>query len=232
MRKIDPNGIWADFKAQLDEQRQYYSDSWLILTTSEQQRIASENYALAIGVMLEGFINDLIFAYANRDCAKVMTHLENSVQECLRLNSKAEAAYQRFGDFKRKNHLSRDELRTILDPEGRNTSFPDYAAIQSRVDQWLADEHRQPFLSLNAKQKAVLNAVIAIRNNLAHRSKSSLDRLNNTLRAGPLHGSGLQINVKSVQRVGIYLKACPTGNETRADIIGDMLAEAAEKLIV
>ena len=54
MRKIDPEGVWEDFEDQLDEQSQYYTSSWNTLTGAADRKIATENYALTIGVMFEG----------------------------------------------------------------------------------------------------------------------------------------------------------------------------------
>ncbi|WP_341711532.1 hypothetical protein [Erythrobacter sp.] len=233
MRKISPDGVWQDFESQLDEQSDHYNASWETFEDAIHRKIATENYALAIGVMFEGFVNDLIFAYANRDCSRVMRHLEDSLKESFRGNSKVEKAYNKFGEFKARDHLTKDELKDILDSEGRNTSFPTFAAIEDRASQWLADEHRNKFSNLNAQRKAIIDAVIAVRNNLAHRSKSSLDRLNDALQAGPLHGTGLQRNVNRIQQAGHYLKSRPNnGAETRADILGERLKDAAHQLVL
>ncbi len=233
MRKIDPQGVLDDFKNQLSDQADYYSASWQALDDADHRKIATESYAIAIGVMFEGFVNDLIFAYANRDCSRVMLHLEESVRASVRDNKKAERAYSKFCDFRVRKHLSRDELRSILDPEGRNTSFPQFSAIEDRARQWLADIHRDKFLHLSAQRRAVIDAVIAVRNILAHRSQSSLDRLNEAMAAGALHGTGLQRNVNRIQQAGHYLKSRPgAGEETRADVLGRLLEDAAEHLVV
>lgn len=233
MRKIDPEGVWKDFEEQLDEQSQYYQSSWKTLTGAADRKIATENYTLTIGVMFEGYINDLIFAYANRNCSRVMQHLEDSVRTTLSTTPKAEAAFNKFADFKRRDHLTKTELKEILDPEGRNTSFPNFTAIEDRAQQWLADHHRDKFTGLTAQQKAVVNAVIATRNNLAHRSKGSLDRLNTAFGAGALYPTGLQRNVNRIQHAGHYLKAKhpPNGTDTRATILGRLLKDAAENLV-
>lgn len=118
MRKINPEGVWEDFASQLDEQSRYYEHSWSVLNKASDRKIASENYALTIGVMFEGYINDLVFAYANRDCTQVMQHLENSVRACLDATPKAQTAFDKFGEFKHRAHLSKSELREILDPDG------------------------------------------------------------------------------------------------------------------
>jgi hypothetical protein len=233
MRKIDPEGVWEDFEDQLDEQSQYYRSSWSTLTGAADRKIATENYALTIGVMFEGYINDLIFAYANRDCSRVMQHLENSVRETLAAIPKAEAAFNKFADFKHRDHLTKSELKAILDPEGRNTSFPNFVAIEDRAQQWLADHHRNRFTGLNAQQKALINAVIATRNSLAHRSKGSLDRLNEAFSTGALYPTGLQRNVNRIQQAGHYLKAKhpPNSPDTRATIMGRLLKDAAESIV-
>ncbi len=232
MRKASPQGVWEDFRDQLDEQGHYYESSWNALPAAKERRIATENYALTIGVMFEGFVNDFIFAYANRDCSRVMQHLEDSVRGCLGSTPKALAAFEKFADFKHRKHLKKDELKEILDPNGRNTSFPNFAAIEDRARKWLSDAHRDIFVNLTGQEKKIVDVTIAIRNNLAHRSKGSLDRLNKELCAGPLNGTYLQRNVNLVQQAGHFLKSKsrPNGNENRATILGHHLRTVAEKL--
>jgi hypothetical protein len=231
MRKISPEGVWNDFASQLDQQDEYFQKSWNTLTGADERKIAAENYVLTTGVMFEGYINDLIFAYANRDCSKAMQHLENSLHSCLKSAPKAEAAFNKFGDFRHRDHLTKSELKEILDPEGRNTSFPDFNAIEERAQQWLAGAHAQRFTNLNAQHRAIINAAIAARNNLAHRSKSSLDRLNIAFDAGALSPTGLKRNVNSIQQAGHYLKSRPNNGNSRATILVRLLRDAAEALV-
>lgn len=230
MRKINLAGVLSDFQDQLKEQSEFYNETWDVFSDPAHRKIASENYALAIGVMFEGFVNDLILAYANRDCSKVMEHLKKILAECLKNNSKAKATFEQFGEIRDPKHLTVDKLRAILDAEGRNTSFSDYDAIKKRATQWLAARHRQGFEALNHQDRAIVNVVIAVRNNLAHRSKKSLDRLNEVLLAGPLHDTGLQRNMNRVKQTGNYLKAISTAGETRADVIGRRLGDVARQL--
>lgn len=230
MRKIDPEGVWSDFSAQLDEQALFYNRSWDALTASQDRKIATENYTLTLGVLFEGFANDLIFAYANRDCTRVMQHLETSVRETLQSNHKAAAAFDSFAEFKAQRHLTRDELKTVLDPSGRNTSFPTYAAIEDRAQQWLIAAHVERFTRLTAQQKAVIDLTIVFRNNLAHRSKSSLDRLNDILELGALHPTGLRRSVNRVQQAGHYLKSQMNGG-TRATVLAGLLRAAAHEIV-
>lgn len=64
MRKIDPEGVWNDFEKQLAEQALFYNRCRNALTDAQDRKIATENYTLTLGVLFEGFTNDLIFAYA------------------------------------------------------------------------------------------------------------------------------------------------------------------------
>lgn len=231
MRKIDPDGIWVDFAAQLDEQAGFYDRSIQALPAVTDRKLATENYILTLGVLFEGYVNDLIFAYANRDCTKVMQHLEASVRDTLQPNSKASAAFVMFGEFKHRQHLKKDELRTILDPMGRNISFPTYSAVEDRAQQWLVPAHLLRFNRLTAQQKAVIDLTIAFRNNLAHRSKSSLDRLNDALDLGALHPTGLRRGVNRIQQAGNYLKSRVNGN-ARATLLAGLLRSSAQGIVV
>lgn len=232
MRKIDPEGVWRDFESQLSEQSRYYQHSWNKLTDASDRKIATENYALTIGVMFEGYVNDLILAYANRDCSQVIQHLENSVQECLATTPKAKRAFEKLGEFRHKPHLTKTDLKEILDPDGRNTSFPNYSAIEERARQWLVEQNRSRFENLTPQQRAVIDATIAVRNNLAHRSKGSLDRLNEAFNAGALHPTGFKRNVNRIQQAGHYLKAQPPNQgEARVTILGNLLRDASVALV-
>ncbi len=230
MRKIDPEGVWTDFAEQIDEQGTFYERSWEALTDASDRKLATENYVLTLGVLFEGFVNDLIFAYANRDCSRVMQHLESSVRETLQSNQKAAAAFDSFAEFKHRRHLTKDELKAILDPSGRNTSFPNHIAIEERAQQWLVAAHVERFSRLTAQQKSVIDLTIAFRNNLAHRSKSSLDRLNDVLAQGALHPTGLRRGVNRVQQAGNYLKTRMNGG-TRATILADLLRTSANEIV-
>ena len=230
MRKTDLAGVLSDFEDQLKQQSDFYDETWGVFPDAAHRKIASENYALAIGVMFEGFVNDLIIAYANRECSKVMEHLRNSLEECLRNNAKAKATFEQFGEIRDPKHLTVEKLRAILDSEGRNTSFHNYDAIEKRATQWLAAPHKQRFTMLDHQDRAIVNVLIAVRNNLAHRSKKSLDRLNEVLLAGPLHNTGLQRNRNRVRQAGHYLKANSSAGETRADLIGRQLGNIARQL--
>ncbi len=230
MRKIDPEGVWSDFEDQLGEQARFYTRSLDALTSAQDRKIATENYTLTLGVLFEGFVNDLIFAYANRDCTRVMQHLETSVRKTLESNRKAAAAFDGFAEFKSQRHLTKKELKAILDPAERNTSFPNYASIEDRANQWLIAEHARRFTGLTAQQRAIIDLTIAFRNNLAHRSKSSLDQLNDILKLGPLYPTGLCRSVNRVQQAGHYLKSQMNGG-TRASVLAVLLREAAHELV-
>ena len=231
MRKTDPAGVLESFEEQLEEQSEFYDEVWDAFSDQTHRKMAAENYAIAIGVMFEGFINDLILAYANRDCSRLMQHLRNSVDEALKPSRKAVATFRLFGEIRPRRNLNMDELRTLLDPEGRNTSFPNYDAIEVRAKQWLVPQHFNLFQQVSAQDRAIVDLVIAVRNNIAHRSKSSLDRLNATVAAGSLHGTGLERQGNGVQQVGVYLKTAAGVNETRADILGRRLGNVATSLI-
>jgi len=104
-------------------------------------------------------------------------------------------------------------------------------AVADGVQQWLAAAHAQRFTNFNAQHRAVINAAIAARDNLAHRSKSSLDWLNNAFDAGALYPTGLKRNVNSIQQAGHYLKSKPNNADPRATILGRLLRDAAEALV-
>ena len=64
-------------------------------------------------------------------------------------------------------------------------------------------------VGLTAPRKAIINALIAVRNQIAHRSERSLEAMKEALAKGALRNTGLQRGVNAVGRVGAFLKAQP-----------------------
>lgn len=230
MRKINPQAVWQDFEIQLTEQLDFFRRSFQALTSAQDRSISSENFALSTGVMFEGYVNDVIMAYVNKDCTQLLDHLTLSIERQLP-DGKARRGFSELGSLGQRKHLNKAQLQSILDPDGRNTSFPSYDAIHARARQWLVQEHLSKFDALDARDKAVVNLAIAVRNNVAHRSKSSLDTLNGAVAVGALYQTGLLRSAYKVGRVGVYLKAVEKG-ETRAVLLAKRLQAASSKLVL
>ena len=84
-------------------------------------------------------------------------------------------------------------------------------------------------VGLTAPRKAIINALIAVRNQIAHRSERSLEAMKEALAKGALRNTGLQRGVNAVRHVGAFLKAQPVGQaSTRIEIfLAEILAIAA-----
>jgi hypothetical protein len=231
MRKIDPDGVLDDFKAQIQEQKEFYEWVQTKRTGNAFRRLAAENYALTLGVMFEGFINDLLVACVNIDASKFADHLKNSMAEKIRDNPKLRVAFDDYCDFSIPAHISKQNLLRLLDPEGRNTSFPNYSSMLDKAKSLLKDIHFDKFNMLEAKRRAVIDLTISLRNNLAHRSRSSFDLLNTTLALPALHPTGLKRGNNRVNDVGKYLQTRVANGNTRISVLSAELVFAAEGLV-
>ena len=179
---------------------------------------------LAAAVTWEGFVSDMFVAYINRDATRFKQHLQTSFAEHIKTADKPKLVFDKFGGITFPKHFKKADVPELADSVGNNITFPNFAELEKRAGTWLVDAHAAKFSGLTAQQKAVVNSVIALRNHIAHRSKRSLDAMNEVLANGALHPTGIKRLDNSVSNVGAWLKARPVGNaETRFAIIMSIL---------
>jgi hypothetical protein len=101
--------------------------------------------------------------------------------------------------------------RRLFGTEVSNRSWRNAADLKEQVGRYLAHEPaRKAMRELGAREDALLDATIAIRNVLAHRSPQSEDRLSAVLASGDLDGS-LQVRKITGAGVGRYLRRVTAG---------------------
>ena len=101
--------------------------------------------------------------------------------------------------------------KSVNDSLGNNITFPNFDQLEERANTWLVQAHAASFTGLSAQQKAVINALISLRNHIAQRSQRSLDAMNDALAAGALHPTGIRRLNNRFHNVGAWLKAMPVG---------------------
>ena len=216
MRKISPQGIIDDFTSQLGDLKTFYIDGISGLSKDADKSRLAEYSLLAAAVAWEGFISDLFIAYINLDSTRFKEHLKSSLDEHLKEHSKANTVYSKYGKLEFPMHLTKADVQALANSSGNNITFSSYLMLQERANIWLAAQHADKFSRLTEPQKAVVNAVIALRNHVAHRSKRSLDAMNEALAKGALHTTGIKRQDSNFHKVGAWLKAKPIGhNESR-----------------
>jgi hypothetical protein len=228
MRKINPANVKSDFSKQLNELLLFYKAGLPSFTPSGKSTF-TEHTLLAAAVAWEGFINDLFIAYINVRPAKFSAHIKNALEQQIAGSEKANLIYKKFTTLTIPRHLKKDEIEEIADHVGNNITFSNYDLLERRSGQWhvLADEGK--FKALTPAQKATINAIISLRNHIAHRSDRSLAAMNDTTFKGVLNPTGLRRGARKFHLVGAWLKAIPAGKaKTRIEIaIDELLAIGA-----
>lgn len=110
--------------------------------------------------------------------------------------------------------VSTSTARKLLGTENSNRSWKDSADLKELVGRYLAHEAAHIAMKrLAAEDDALLDATIAIRNVLAHRSRQSEGQLRLALAAPDLH-KNLQVKTITAAGIGSYLRT-PAGGSPR-----------------
>lgn len=230
MRKVDPESVKSDFVSALTDLNSYFDDAAELLSKREGDlSTLSEQTMMSAAVLWEGFISDLIVAYINRDSSEFENWSTNILQESIK-GQRAKSILTEYVTVNFPRHFTKSEIEILLDPNQRNLVFFNYSEMKKMTKKLLFSDHYQCFAAIDSRDGAVINAVIAVRNYLAHRSKSSKKRMNDALFSGGLTRTGLKRGINDIHKVGPYLKAVQTGQRRRVVIIMERLSAIAEKL--
>lgn len=225
MRKISPKDVRDDFIAQLAELTRFYQVGMSVFPNDKDQSTLTEHSLLAAAVAWEGFVSDLFIAYINGDASRFKQHLEDSFDVHVKAQEKVNRVFQKFGRLDIPDHLSKVDVQLLANSTGNNITFPNFAELEQRASTWLITVHYERFKNLSKPQKALVNAVIGLRNHVAHRSQRSLDAMNELLAKGALHSVGIKRMNNKFHNVGAWLKAIPVKrDESRIETIIQALA--------
>lgn len=220
MRKISPESVKDDFRQQLTALINFHNDGFAAFATDANKSTFTEHSLLAAVVTWEGFVSDLFIAYINRDATRFKEHLRASFDEHLRAGATPQRVFDTFGTIAFPQHFSKAQVQAFTDNVGNNITFPNFSELERKAGIWLVPAHAAKFTGLNAQQKVIVDAVIALRNHIAHRSQRSLNAMNETLARGALHPTGLKRLSNRFHNVGAWLKARPVGHqETRFSLV-------------
>lgn len=229
MRKMNPAELKIAFRSSLGDLLAFYAATEPLLALDSQRSFLVENSLLAAAVQWEGFISDLLVAYINRDSTRFAVHLKDALEQDL--TEKQKTLFQRYSKFSIPAHLSKTDIEGLVDGRGNNVTFSNFSALVDQSKRWLIEADAARFAGRTAKEKGIVNALIAVRNHLAHQSERSLRAMNDALAAGALHPTGLKRGQNNVHHVGAYLKARVTaGNVTRLQVFLTELSSVANAL--
>lgn len=210
VRKINPVDLRNDFGAGIDELLAFY-DRLKIGQLKKDESLLAESVILSTAVLWEGFVNDLIIAYINRDSARFNTHMDDALKGSL--TAKQKAILDSFGSMSYPAHLKKDEIGSILDDKGNNVTFSHFSDLEDRTQSWVVPALHARISGRSNLEKTTVNVMIAVRNHIAHRSQRSYDAMNAGLNEGVLHPSGLRRGANAVSNVGSYFKSVPVGHQ-------------------
>lgn len=228
MRKMDPKGVRGDFDDAVADVGQALGDVVAANVTQKTRKLVAESSFLSAAVLWEGFVSDIFVAYVNRDFSAYSRHAQAQLKQ--HAESKWGADVVRSVDLDLKSHIKADRVRQLLDNRGFNVTFKSSDDMVARASDWLAARYANRFGALAASDKASIDASSAIRNYLAHRSKSSKARMDTALvdQHLPQH---LKRGAHKIHDVGSFLIATPVGAATRrVDLYLDALRAAASTI--
>lgn len=211
MNKKNPGQIKRLFDSEAIELRQFFWDARAgVSGTSHPKRhvtTLSELVFLNAYVSFETFVSDLFLAYVNKDA----TVFQNSQEKRIRHLVKEDLGnwYKDRVTLTRERSLNADTVETLLDPNGYNVTFGSAEEMKRLAGKWLAPGYRRKIFTLSNDDFLFIDCCKTIRNVIAHKSKRSLDIMNQQLKTIP---SGSTIDFvrrtsNDVKTVGVFLKS-------------------------
>jgi hypothetical protein len=213
VRKINPADVKSDFDQQLTALNDFYVSGIEKFSGDAEKSTYIENCMLVLAVAWEGFVNDLFIAYINRNPDRFKQHLRNALDHHLLDAPKPQKIFNEFGVLRIPTHLSKKQVQDFADEAGGNITFSNFEKLEEKASAWLVANDAQRFANLSAQQKGIVDAIVALRNHIAHRSEMSSKNMNAKLERGQLHLVGLRRGRKKVAKVGAWLKAKPPGRQ-------------------
>lgn len=211
MRKVSPTDVRDDFRTQLAAITAFHTSGYEAFSADADRSTLTEHTLLATAVAWEGFVSDMFIAYINRDATRFKQHLQASFDIHMNASSTPKRVFDAFGTLTFPAHLKKADVLALANSLGNNITFPNFEQLEDRANTWLVPAHASKFSGLSAQQKAVINALVSLRNHVAHRSQRSLDAMNEALAQGALHPTGIRRLNNRFHNVGAWLKATPVG---------------------
>lgn len=232
MRKQNPNDVIDAFHHELNES----IDTWNRLrqevgTAGDLAKRVSVDAFQRAAVAFEGFRSDWHIASINRDSTQFKSVLTQKVEQSVASRWRG---LQGRVSVDLPKHPSLELVRELLDPDGQNVSLGSYAIWKDKAEEQLCTQFSTPLVGLPVQDRAVVDAVIAVRNLLSHRSQRASKGMNEALRALHGHQDGALRrgpNRPEPSGIGNYLNADRDG-QRRVEIFHHRLQDISERLRV
>jgi len=135
---------------------------------------------LRLAVAFEVFRSDWHVAAINRDSARFAAFEERRIRASINEKFPATGMHVRI---EVPTHLTLRQVRAMIDADGRNVTFSSPERWIDRVTTHLNGAYRAAVLDLAPADLLVVNAVVKIRDCVAHQSPSSSNEMNAALEA-------------------------------------------------
>lgn len=180
----------------------------------------AEDTFLRFIVGWESFASEWFIGCINRDASRLRRYVAGELNGWLQ-TAALEAPYQRYSVrfpapvVTLPTHPRLDVVRDLLDPHGRNIEFSSFDDLRNRGHRYLQPRFASRVQTLaDAGAGEIVDAGLAIRNTLAHRSRQSVHVMNQHVRAFPSYPM-LRKQTMSTDGIGTYLVANTAGGEAR-----------------
>lgn len=230
-RTVDIKKLRNTFEGVLDDG----VATWIELGGSRRRKIVAEDVFLRMGVAWETYISDWFVAAINHDATRFRRVLERKMSDWLK-QQVAVSNYSRYAsafsaptlEMSRNPRVAR--VRELLDPGEGNVEFRSFEELQRRS----RDHHVPRFVSrveqLDGPGAEIIEATLAIRNTLAHRSIRAVKQMNTCVASFPSYPS-LRKPTMSKDGIGTYLAADAGAGEARLLLFATELQRIAHILV-
>lgn len=197
--------------------------------TADDRKFLVESSLLSASVLWEAFVHDLFVVYINLDPSRLGRTLLTSIQQSTK--DKRGQFVSSHVRLEWPKHLNRDQVLEVLDQEERNVSFKSAQQMVERAKEWLGTTDAQRFDGLSDAELAAIDLWGAVRNYLAHRSRSAKKTMDAALAKGQLDAR-LRRGPRKKADVGAHFCAAVPGasGERRIEVLLDVMKQVASKL--
>jgi hypothetical protein len=180
VRKRDPDDVVYAFMATVRRLRTQVQDIDDVVPSLANRRRVLEDALIRLAVTWEVFRSDWFIACMNRDSSEMKRAVTKAVEQQLNKGVGPSVGALKSGwvQVVVPPHPTLEDIAAGLDPNNYNLSLPKSIRNDGGL---LAPQHQARVQRLSSADDQLLDALIALRNTLAHRSISSVDRMNTAI---------------------------------------------------
>jgi hypothetical protein len=209
--------------------------AWGDANASARRKTVAEDIFLRFAVAWENFLSEWFIGAINHDATRFKRTLERRMREWLTREVQASPYAAHASAFSAPSMtLSRNptvaRVRELLDPGEGNIEFRTYEELRSRSRAQLAPRFVARVETLAGAGEEMMEATIAIRNTLSHRSQKATRLMNERIAAFPSYPM-LRKPTMSKDGIGTYLGAATPGGEARLLVFSRELGRIASVLV-